>query len=283
MESEERYTPIGKVSIIDADTGEKLVDTHNMIVKEGRRLIAKAVFGEGEGNDPAIVKDRFRFFYEQKDSRITTADTGFADVSANLKCRRLKNVLYYQSEDTAAAKFENVVNAAITIAPEPFGSIRIDIADDKAKVELEENGAIIEYARIGDTTSDTLVFEYIDTSDIQSTTTGEYPKYYLKGYYGVNNGETDKTRFHISTFTMPSDIVYTPGDGDEAMKIHLGCAITFDKLNGSTADYDPIYAIGLTYDKDGDNVPDTLFSRAAFDPVYMRKNRTYIVHYTIYF
>jgi hypothetical protein len=264
MDSEERYAPVGKVSIIDAETGETLVDTHNMIVKEGRRLIAKAVFGEGEGNDPAISKANFKFFYEQNDANITTADTKFNSVQQNINCRNLKYVIYYNTETSISISNGTSINDEAGYTAN-ITDVSINQTDLTASAKV--NGLVYS----GKFSGTEYMLTYTDENDSNAI-------YYLR----FSKSGDDEIK--LSMLTVPSDIIYKQeiDDGND-LKIHLGCAITFDKENSSTADYEPIYAIGLVYCKDTAGTPDTLFSRATFDPVYMRKNRTYIVHYTIYF
>lgn len=68
----EKFTPIGIVEIYDAETGELVYKTHNMIVKSGRSLILNAVFGGA-----SLKKAKFSKFYESgslDNSVLTTAD-----------------------------------------------------------------------------------------------------------------------------------------------------------------------------------------------------------------
>ena len=80
MESEERYSAHGHVTITDADTGEVLADKDNMIVLTGRQLIAGAVFKE-----TALKIGNFSMFFESDDSAETVPDMTYAGISSHVK------------------------------------------------------------------------------------------------------------------------------------------------------------------------------------------------------
>lgn len=79
MEEEDRYAAHGHVTITDAETGEILADKDNMIVKTGRDIIAKAIFG---GSTISIAS--FSMFFENDDSSETKPDMKYASISDHL-------------------------------------------------------------------------------------------------------------------------------------------------------------------------------------------------------
>lgn len=74
---DDRFSAIGHIVIKDAETGETLADSHNMIVKGGRGLIAGAAFG----GTPLDIKD-FHVYFEENDSSETTSDDTYSGKSA---------------------------------------------------------------------------------------------------------------------------------------------------------------------------------------------------------
>lgn len=79
MEEEDRYAAHGHVTITDAETGEILADKDNMIVKTGRDIIAKAIFGGS-----AISIASFSMFFENDDSSETKPDMTYGSISGHL-------------------------------------------------------------------------------------------------------------------------------------------------------------------------------------------------------
>ncbi len=245
MDTEERYTPIGKVSIIDAETGESIVDTHNMIVKTGRQLIAKAVFG-GADTEPGISFDKFKFFYEQNlAGELTTATMTYDKIKDNIVKPCAPHGVMYEHDKS----FTELSDKGFDINAS---------ADELAAApdSIEING--IEYER-----------------DVNSTSGTN--RYYHDEYvfsYAMANGDVQVKLITAPINPKTNSDKFLDIAGDNA-QVNIGHIIKFDVADDDA--YKPITAIGLIY---GD---DTLFSRAVFDPVYMRKNRMYIIKYTIYF
>lgn len=79
--NEEKYIPNGVVEIIDAETGEKVYETHNMIVQSGRKLILGAIFNSAE---TAFNTTKFKKFLEKQNADLTTPTMSYSDISSNL-------------------------------------------------------------------------------------------------------------------------------------------------------------------------------------------------------
>lgn len=79
--NEEKYIPNGVVEIIDAETGEKVYETHNMIVQSGRQLILGAIFNSA---GTAFDTTKFKKFLEKQNADLTTPTMSYSDISSNL-------------------------------------------------------------------------------------------------------------------------------------------------------------------------------------------------------
>lgn len=79
--NEEKYIPNGVVEIIDAETGEKVYETHNMIVQSGRQLILGAIFNS---SGTAFNTTNFKKFLEKQNADLTTPTMSYSDISSNL-------------------------------------------------------------------------------------------------------------------------------------------------------------------------------------------------------
>jgi len=89
-----------------------------------------------------------------------------------------------------------------------------------------------------------------------------------------------------STVTYNQTTVTTPGSATQTTYTDTVnengiCMEMHFKIAKATNVMEPVTAIGLLYNTSGSNY--TLFSRAAIDPVFMRPDRVYICHYTLYF
>lgn len=83
MNNTERYMPVGRVEIVEADTGKVVYTTHNIIVKEGRKLIINSIFNDITNNANTNILDikNFRFFYQLGSNttmRLTSADDTYS-------------------------------------------------------------------------------------------------------------------------------------------------------------------------------------------------------------
>lgn len=80
---EKGWIPKGRIRIVDDVSGKVLVDTHNMIVESGRRLIGAAVFDPTESKD-ILSPDNFTMFFESGDTLITKATMTYHDIKDNI-------------------------------------------------------------------------------------------------------------------------------------------------------------------------------------------------------
>mgnify|MGYP003301991246 CR=1 FL=1 len=83
--NENRYTPVGKVQIVDAETNEVVYETHNMIVESGRKLINQAIFG-APGQTENIVRkinDYIAEYFASEEAQKNTVITTLVDFLSN--------------------------------------------------------------------------------------------------------------------------------------------------------------------------------------------------------
>lgn len=89
----EEFKPRGHITITNDNTGEIVLDTHNLIVLSGRKLIAEAVF-----NGTGLSTTNFSMFFQSNTNVQNTAETVYDDISDDLITGNVEDMLTYTAE-----------------------------------------------------------------------------------------------------------------------------------------------------------------------------------------